>query len=157
MDKKPLNPNREKRRKNGRLRLRFFSNNTEYALPLQKRVEQFDYCELSSNQVSRSFLVILGDSVDLVYSQNRDSGSCRLDIHPERGNSLCNLNAHYRKSGLVYQKKGNFIHRSHSRFAGLIIDADKLIYLFASTILNWLVTHLFNSLSRPKKLWSWNI
>ena len=76
----------------------------------------------------------------------------RLDVHQERGNSLCRFNAHRRKSGLVHQKEGNLVHRSHSRFARLIIDADRLICLLASTILNWSVTHLFNSLGRPNRL-----
>ena len=87
--KKPPNPNGERGRKNERLRLGFFSSNPEHALPLQKGIERFDYCELPSGQVSRSFLVVLGDPVDfLVCSGSRGSGTRRLDVHPERGNSL---------------------------------------------------------------------
>ena len=77
---------------------------------------------------------------------------CRLDVYQERGNSLRRFNAHRKKSGLVHQREGNLVHRSHSRFTGLIIDADRLICLLASAILNWSVTHLFNSLGRPNRL-----
>ena len=48
IDEKPPHPNGEQGRKNERLRLGFFSNNPEHALPLQKGVEQFHYYELSS-------------------------------------------------------------------------------------------------------------
>ena len=89
--KKPSNPNRERGRKNERLRLGFFSSNSEHTLPLQRGIEQFDYCELPSGQVSRSFLVVLRDSVDLVCSRSRGSRSRRLDVHPERGNNLVGL------------------------------------------------------------------
>ena len=69
--------------------------------------------------MSRSFLVVLGDPVDLVCSQNRVGRSRRLDIHPERGNSLCRLNAHRKGSGQPCAPQP-FL------FAGLIIDANKL-------------------------------
>ena len=88
IDKKPSNPSRKQGRKIERLGLEFFRSNPEPALPLQRRIEQFDYCELPSGQVSRSLLVVLGDSVNLVCSPNRGSRSCRLDVHPERSNSL---------------------------------------------------------------------
>ena len=97
--------------------------------------------------------MVLGDPVDfLVCSGSRGSRSCRLDVYPERGNSLHKLNAHCRESDLVHQKEDNLVHHSHSCFARLIIDADRLICLLASAILNWLVTHLFNSLGRPNRL-----
>ena len=112
INEKPLNPNREQRRKNKRSRLRFFSNNPKHALPLQRGVEQFNYCELSSGQVSRRFLVVLRDSVDLMCSWNRGSRSYKLNIYPERGNSLCRLNVYCRKSDLLHQREGK--HHSHS-------------------------------------------
>ena len=114
IDEKPLNPNKERGRKNKRLRLGLFSINPEQALPLQKGVKQFHYCELSSGQVSRSFLMFLGDPVDLVCSWNRGSGSRRLDVHPERGNNLHRLNAHRRESGLVHWRESNLLHRRNS-------------------------------------------
>ena len=56
--------------------------------------------------MSRSFLVVLGDPVDfLVCSGSRGSRSRRLDIHPERGNSLRRLNAHRRERGLVHSRR----------------------------------------------------
>ena len=80
--------------------------------------------------------MVLGDPVDfLVCSGSRGSRSRRLDVHPERG---------------------NLVHRSHSRFAGLIIDATRLrlssFSLLVSAVLNWSVTHLFDSLGRPNRL-----
>ena len=73
---------------------------------------------------------------------------CRLDVYQERSNSLCRFNAHRRKSNLV--------HRSHSRLAGLIIDATRLkigfFSLLVSAVLNWSVTHSFDSLSRLNRL-----
>ena len=73
---------------------------------------------------------------------------CRLDVHQKRGNSLCRFNAHC--------KKNNFVHRSHSRFAGLIINASRLklsfFSLFVSVVLNWLITHLFDSFGRRNRL-----
>ena len=36
-------------------------------------------------------MVVLGDFVHLVCSRSRDSGFCRLDVYPERGNSLVRL------------------------------------------------------------------
>ena len=45
--------------------------------------------------------MVLGDPVDLFCSRNRGSGSRRLDIYLERGNSLCSLNAHCRESDRV--------------------------------------------------------
>ena len=77
------------------------------------------FLRLPSGQVSRSFLVVLGDPVDfLVCSESRGNRSCRLDVHPERGNSLCRLNAHRRKSGLVQQREDNLMHHSHSYLLG---------------------------------------
>ena len=99
IDKKPPNPSRKHRRKPERSELGFFSSNPEPALPLQRRIKRFNYCKLPSGQVSRSFLVVLGDFLDLVCSCSRGSRSRRLDIHPEKGNSLCRLNAHCRESG----------------------------------------------------------
>ena len=57
---------------------------------------------LPSAQVSRSFLVVLRDPVDfLVYFGSRGSRFCRLDVHPERDNSLV---------GLVYTtNRANFV------------------------------------------------
>ena len=113
--------------------------------------------------MNRSFLVVLRDSVDLVCFCSKDSRSCRLDIHPERGNSLVRLVYSTNRANLsslicgtekvvlCTVKRVAYIPQPFL-FAGLIIDTDRLICLFASTILNWLVTHLFNSLSRPKKL-----
>ena len=89
---------------------------------------------------------------------------CRLDVHQERGNSLRRLNAHRRESGLMHRREGNLVHRRdsglvhrrHSRFAGLIIDATRLrlssFSLLVSAVLNWSVTHLFDSLGRPNRL-----
>ena len=105
INEKTPNPSGERERKNKRLRLGFFSNNPKHALPLQRGVKQFHYCELSNGQVSRSFLVVLEDPVDLVCSQNRGSGPRRLDVHSERGNSLCRLNAYCKESNFVYQKE----------------------------------------------------
>ena len=83
IDKKSPNPSGKQRRKTKRSGLGFFSSNPEHTLPLQKGIERFDYCELSSGQVSRSFLVVLGNSVDLVCSRSRGSRSRRLDVHLE--------------------------------------------------------------------------
>ena len=95
---------------------------------------------------------------------SRGSGTRRIDVHPERGNSLCRLNAHRRESGLMHRREGNLVHRRdsglvhrrHSRFAGLIIDATRLrlssFSLLVSAVLNWSVTHLFDSLGRPDRL-----
>ena len=73
---------------------------------------------------------------------------CRLDVHQKKGNSLCRFNTHCKKSNLV--------HRSHSCFVGLIINATRLrlsfFSLLASVVLNWSVTHLFDSLGRPNRL-----
>ena len=42
--------------------------------------------------MKRSFLMVLENPVDfLVCFESRNSRFCRLDIHPERGNSLINL------------------------------------------------------------------
>ena len=50
--------------------------------------------------------MILGDPVDfLVCSGSRGNRFCRLDVHPESGNSLRRLNAHYRDSDLVHQRE----------------------------------------------------
>ena len=86
--KKPPNPNGEWERKNKKSRLGFFGSNPKHALPLQKRINRFDYYELLSDQVSRNFLVVLRDSVNLVCFHSRGSRSHKLDIHPERGNNL---------------------------------------------------------------------
>ena len=91
IDKKPPKPNGERGRKIKRSKLGFFSSNPEHALPLQRGVERFNYCELSSSQISHSFLVLLGDPVDLVCSWNRGSRSRRFDVQPERDNSLVRL------------------------------------------------------------------
>ena len=69
----------------------FFSNNPEHTLPLQRGIKRFDYCELSSGQVSYNFLVVLGDFVDLVCSSSRDSKSRKL-------------NAYCRESDFIYWK-----------------------------------------------------
>ena len=65
--KKPLNLSGEQRRKTKRSRLRFFSNDPKHALPLGGKAEQFDYCKLSSGQMSHSFLVVIKDPGDLVF------------------------------------------------------------------------------------------
>ena len=88
IDKKLPNPSRKQRRRTERSGLGFFSGNPEPALPLQRWIKQFDYYELPSGQVSRSFLVGLKNFIDLVCSCSRSSRSHRLDIYLERGNSL---------------------------------------------------------------------
>ena len=115
------------------------------------------------------FLEVLRDPVDLVCSRNRGNGSCRLDVHPKRGSSLCRLNAHRKESGLMHQREDNLmhrrdnglVHRRHSRFARLIINATRLrlsfFSLLVSAVLNWSVTHLFDSLGRPNRLCELNI
>ena len=75
------------------------------------------------------------DCVDLVYSCSRGNRSRRLN---------------------VYRRESDLMHRSHSRFARLIIDATRLrlssFSLLVSAVLNWSVTHLFDSLGRPNRL-----
>ena len=123
IDKKPPNPSRKQGRKTERSGLGFFSSNPEHALPLQRGVERFHYCELSSGQVSRSFLIVLGHPVDLMYSQNRGTGSCRLDIHLERSNSLVGLvytigGANLVSSMRIAKKVANLVHLSYSCLPG---------------------------------------
>ena len=103
-----------------------------------EEVERFDYCELSSGQVNRSFLVVLGDPVDLVCFQNRGNRSNRFDVYPKRGNNLCRLNAYSKKSDQPCAPQP-FL------FTGLIIDANKLIFFLASAISSWLTVLLFNN------------
>ena len=74
INKKPLNPSRKQGRKTERSGLGFFNSNPEPLLSLQRRVEQFDYCELSTGQMNRSFLVVLGDPVDLVFTRREVIG-----------------------------------------------------------------------------------
>ena len=119
IDKKPPNPNKKQGGKTERLGLGFFSSNPEPALPLQRRIEQFDYCELPSGQVSRSFLVVLGDFVDLVCSCSRSSRSCKL-------------NAYCRESHLMHQRAVvsfvglMFTWRAVTVFVGLIRTARRV-------------------------------
>ena len=111
IDKKPSNPSRKQGKKTKRSGFGFFSSNLEPALSLQREIERFVYCELPSGQVSCSFMVVLGDSVDLVCSRSGGSGFCRLDVYLKRGNSLV---------GLVYiTDKANLV--SSMRIAGKII------------------------------------
>ena len=57
---------------------------------------------------------------------------------------------------LVHRRDSGLVHRRHSRFARLIIDATRLrlnsFSLLVSAVLNWSVTHLFDSLGRPNRL-----
>ena len=69
--------------------------------PCRGKIEQFDYCELPSDQVSRSFLVVFGDSVDLVCSCSRGIRSYKLDVHPKRSNSLVRLVYTINRANLV--------------------------------------------------------
>ena len=102
--------------------------------------------------------MVLENPVDFLVCA--ESGrSRRLDVHLERGNSLCRLNAHRRESGLMHQRESklvHYVHRSHSYFAKLIIDATRLRFssfsLLISGVLNWSVAHLFDSLDRPNRL-----
>ena len=92
--------------------------------------------------------MVLGDPVDFLVCFG-SSRSRRLDVHPERGNSLRNLNAHRRESGQPRAPRAP----QPFLFVRLIIDIKlRLICLFASTVLNWLVMHLFDSLGRPSRL-----
>ena len=96
-----------------------------------------------------SCLVVLKDFVDLVCSRNKGSEFHRLDVYPERGNSLWNLNAHWIKSGQPHAPHGSQLFL----FVRLIINIKlRLIFLLACTVLNWLVIHLFDSLGRSNKL-----
>ena len=81
INKKPPNPNRKQGRKTERFWLAFFGSNPEHTLSLQRRIEQFDYYELLSGQLSRSFLVVLEDYIDLVCSCSRGSRSFRLNAY----------------------------------------------------------------------------
>ena len=126
IDKKSPTSNAERGRKTKRSRLGFFSNNPKHALPLQRWVERFNYCELSSGQVCRSFLVVLGDLANLVCSRNRGNRSRRLDVHPERGNSLvksvyttniANLVSSMRTAGRVANLV-HLVHHSHPCLPG---------------------------------------
>ena len=118
IDKKFPSSSRKQRRKNKRLGLGFFSSNPEPALPLQKKIEQFNSCELTSGQVSRSFLVILRDFVDLVYSCSRGSRSRGLDVYPERGNSLI---------GSMYTiNKANLISSMHTAGKVVLCTAERI-------------------------------
>ena len=163
IDKKPPNPNRKQGRKTKRLGLGFFGGNPEPALPLERGIKQFDYCELSSGQVSHSSLVVLRDSVDLVCFCSRGGRSRGLDVHPKTGNSLV---------GSVYTTdRANLV--SSMRIAGKVVSCTpekvascttailvcrfnnrcrQLICLFASAILNWSVMHLFQSFGKPNRL-----
>ena len=91
-----------------------------------------------------------------MYSCSRGSRSRRLDIYPERGNSLYKLNAHCRESG---QPCAPCIPQP-SLFAGLIIDANRLklnswAFLLAP-FCNWLPALLFNDLDGLRKLNTWS-
>ena len=57
---------------------------------------------------------------------------------------------------LVHRRDSGLVHRRNSRFVGLIIDATRLrlsaFSLLVSAVLNWSVTHLFDSLGRLNRL-----
>ena len=95
-------------------------------------------------------MVVLRGLVDfLVCSENRGSRSSRFDDHLERGNNLCNLNAHHKESDQPCAPctPQPFL------FVKLIIDTKlRLICLLASIVLNWLVTYLFDSFGRLNRL-----
>ena len=156
INKKPSNPSRKQGRKTERLGLGFFSSNPEPALPLQRGIERFNYYELPSSQVSRSFLVVLKDSVNLVCSCSRGSMSRSLDIHPERGNSLCRLNAHCKESGQPYAPRAP----QPSLFAELIMNANTLrlnsLAFFLAPIYSCLLALLFNDLDELCELNTWS-
>ena len=87
--KKSPNPNKERERKTKRSRLGFFNSNPEHSLPLQREFKRFDF--YGYRVVNVTFLGVLGDFVDLVCFRSRGSRSCRL-------------NAHHKKSDLIYQR-----------------------------------------------------
>ena len=74
--------------------------------------------------------MVLGEPVDfLVCSESRGSRICRLNIHPERCNSLCKLNAHCKENDLVHQKEVVDLVDS-MRIAGRVTSCTAAILIF---------------------------